>query len=300
MSRVISGIKARILVLALVAAIAFGSGSAYVTLASGPVTYYACLTAGGTLYNVSQQQRDCNKSDTPVYWNQTGQMGPQGPKGDKGDKGDQGLTGPQGLQGPIGLTGPKGDIGATGAQGPVGPQGPKGDQGLQGPAGPVGPAGPKGDTGEQGVPGPAGIQGPAGPQGPKGDQGPVGQQGPQGPAGPQGATGPAGPEGPQGPAGASAASGAQIIANQQTKGIFDDVFDVVATCPTGKQVISGGFRQGLFPLGLPTWMPNQAGGPDITSSAPNSDLTGWRVLGRRGYNTNEQVVEAYAMCVTAP
>jgi hypothetical protein len=99
---------------------------------------------------------DCKANETPIAWNQTGQVGPVGPQGLKGDTGNTGPVGPQGL---------KGDTGNTG---PVGPQGLKGDTGDTGPAGPQGL---KGDTGDTGLVGPTGATGATGSEGPAGAAG---------------------------------------------------------------------------------------------------------------------------------
>lgn len=82
-------------------------------------------------------------------------------------------------------------------------------------------------VGPQGTPGPQGEQGPPGPQGPQGEQGSQGEQGPQGPEGPQG---------PQGPG----LSGFEVATHGEPSG--DSVFVTsIATCPSGKRLIAGGF-----------------------------------------------------------
>ena len=137
-------------------------------------TFYACLTAGGTLNKITtdgNNQPNCTGNSTAVSWNQVGPPGAQGPQGPQGPAGPQGATGPQGPQGQTGATGPqgqKGDTGATGATGATGPQGPQGPAGADGAAGPAGPAGPQGPPGNDGAAGPAGPAGPSGPAGPAG------------------------------------------------------------------------------------------------------------------------------------
>ncbi|HET9002949.1 MAG TPA: hypothetical protein VFN39_03005 [Gemmatimonadaceae bacterium] len=117
--------------------------------------------------------------------------------------------------------------------GPAGTQGPAGPQGEAGPAGPVGPAGPQGEAG------PAGAKGDPGP---KGDTGPAG---PQGAAGPTGAPGPAGPQGPQGPAGSGGLAPSMTVRDSVDipPGRFGRA---IATCPTGRTMIAGGFQFSFF------------------------------------------------------
>lgn len=151
--RRISPISRHLLTIAIVTALAFSAGSAFVAYGNTPgKTYYGCIKAnGGTLYNVNTSaELACKNGDTPVNWNQEG---------------------PQGLQGPAG---PQGEAGVSGADGAVGPMGPQGEQGPMGPAGEQGPPGPQGEPGPVG---PAGLQGPQGPAGATGPQGPSGMAG---------------------------------------------------------------------------------------------------------------------------
>lgn len=98
------------------------------------------------------------------------------------------------------------------------------------------------------VAGPAGPQGEAGPAGAKGDTGPkgdIGPAGPQGVAGPAGAQGPAGPQGPQGPAGTGGVLPATIV--RDSVDIAPGRFGrAIATCPTGKVMLAGGFQFSFF------------------------------------------------------
>ncbi len=128
----------RYLAIALVTLGVFGLGSVANVLADNPVTYYACTTSQGSLYDVGTTRPTCRNGDTVIYWNQVGPAGPQGP---------QGLTGATGLQGPTGATGPQGLTGATGPQGPTGATGPQGLTGATGPQGPTGATGPQGPAG---------------------------------------------------------------------------------------------------------------------------------------------------------
>ena len=142
----------RILVTALLAALAFGSGSAVAAYANQPASeIYACVNNSSGTIKVIGATGTCGTNEIKLVWNTQGPQGLQGP---------QGIPGPVGPQGATGATGPQGDTGATGAQGPQGPQGPKGDQGETGAAGPQGPQGPQGTTGAQGPAGPAGASAP--------------------------------------------------------------------------------------------------------------------------------------------
>jgi len=66
-----------------------------------------------------------------------------------------------------------------------------------------------------------------------------GPAGPQGPAGLPGDTGAQGPQGPAGPAGTAGVSGYEIVRTAGTSSTADLQVQV-ATCPAGKNVVSGG------------------------------------------------------------
>jgi hypothetical protein len=84
------------------------------------------------------------------------------------------------------------------------------------------------------------IQGPAGQQGPIGPVGPVGPVGPMGPQGWLGEPGPQGDPGAQGIQGPAGISGLEVV--QANSGTQDAArIDVFAECPSGKQVLGGGF-----------------------------------------------------------
>ena len=91
------------LAFALVAALAFAAGSAFVARADSPVTYYACLAAkGGALYSVNTGAPPaCGKSDTVISWNQAGPTGPPGPQGEQGPAGPPGPAGPAVVRGAV-------------------------------------------------------------------------------------------------------------------------------------------------------------------------------------------------------
>ncbi len=117
-----------------------GGGTAYATIAGGPVdsggVIHGCYTTqalnGSHVFVLQDSGTNCPKGTTAISWNQQGAAGPAGPAGATGA---EGATGPQG---PIGLTGP---AGPTGSAGPAGPTGAIGPQGVAGPQGPPGPAG---------------------------------------------------------------------------------------------------------------------------------------------------------------
>jgi hypothetical protein len=163
-------------------ALALGAGALLVAVAGvalgaipgagGVLT--GCYGQNGILRMIDSDAGDaCNKSETPISWNQVGPKGDPGPSGPKGDEGEAGAAGPVGPQGP---QGPQGERGPQGELGPMGPEGVKGETGA------TGPQGDKGDAGAVGAQGPQGPQGPEGPQGPKGDTGPQGPEGPPGPS----------------------------------------------------------------------------------------------------------------------
>ena len=106
-----------------------------------------------------------------------------------------------------------------------------------------------------------------GPQGPAGPQGLTGAPGATGPAGAQGATGAQGPAGPEGPAGAGM-SGYEIIWEPVSGTVpAGDTLIGIASCPTGKKVLGGGFVLEGAPLGYV---------PAIMGSYPMNDTT-WRI-----------------------
>jgi hypothetical protein len=118
----------------------------------------------------------------------------------------------------------------------------------------VGPQGPTGPQGFTGAPGPQGATGAQGPQGMPGAQGAPGAQGPQGMPGPQGAPGAQGPQGltgPQGPAGSPGISGYEVVhAEMARTPEWKGYMKGTATCPNGKQVLSGGWSTFCFRPGV--------------------------------------------------
>jgi hypothetical protein len=142
-------------------------------------------------------------------------------------------------------------VSCKGAEGPAGPSGPQGEQGLLGPKGPIGPTGPIGPVGPIGPAGTPGTPGTPGTSGTPGTDGADGADGADGPEGPQG------PEGPEGPQGTPGISGLETIVFVDTLGNKSDgsnaIVSVVSNCPSGKQVLGGGYvlRVDLKGLGTP-------------------------------------------------
>jgi hypothetical protein len=136
------------------------SSVAFVSSASGGLTFSACLNKLGGLYNVTVGlPQSCKSGDIAVSWDQSGPAGTIG------------ATGPTGATGATGLAGANGEAGATGATGPAGPVGPTGATGAVGPTGPQGVAGPTGATGATGAQGLGGAVGATGPTGASGAAG---------------------------------------------------------------------------------------------------------------------------------
>jgi hypothetical protein len=79
----------------LVALVAVVSGTATFAIATnGDQTFYACLTKGGDLTDVSTEAPpECKGNKAPVSWNAEGPPGPMGPQGPQGPAGPQGATG---------------------------------------------------------------------------------------------------------------------------------------------------------------------------------------------------------------
>lgn len=165
---------------------------------------------------------------------------------------------------------------------------------VQGPVGPVGPEGPQGETGPEGPQGPQGEIGPQGPQGAQGPMGPIGPEGPQGPQGPRGETGPEGPQGelgPRGPQGPAGVSGLQRVGVHVDWPASDGIRkELTASCPAGKQVISGSFRIAGMMLA------HNGTGPRVFRSEPNG-YTSWTVAAIRpaGWPSGNTLI-VFAMC----
>ena len=133
------------------------------------------------------------------------------------------------------------------------------------------------------IQGPAGQQGPIGPVGPIGPQGLQGERGLQGEQGPQGLPGQQGIQGIQGPAGIS---GLEIVTansgNQDAARI-----DVSVECPSGKQVLGGGYS--TYGNNLNT---------SITTSGPNGSSQ-WVVTAVTNDYPNPRALwtlQAFAIC----
>lgn len=123
-------------------------------------------------------------------------------------------------------------------------------------------------------------------QGPQGDPGP---QGAPGPVGPQGETGPQGPAGPAGPPGPAGVSGLERLAVQSAIN-SDNIKEVVADCPSGKEVTGGGYFIGGALGQVLAWR-----------SEPRFSPTGWLVTAAEiGTGTDQDwYVVAEALCVDA-
>ena len=85
-----------------------------------------------------------------------------------------------------------------------------------------------------------GAQGPQGEAGPQGSQGLPGTQGAAGPSGPQGTPGSQGPQGAPGTPGPTGMSAYEIV-NTRGQLPANGTVQVVATCPSGKRVLGGGY-----------------------------------------------------------
>ena len=106
----------RVLVLALVATLAFGAGSAVAAYAgASPGEIYACVNNGSGTIKVIGVTATCASNEIKLQWNTQGPQGDPVPPGPKGDTGATGPAGPPGAPGAEGL---------PGAEGPPGPQGP--------------------------------------------------------------------------------------------------------------------------------------------------------------------------------
>lgn len=128
-----------------------------------------------------------------------------------------------------------------------------------------------------GKPGPEGDQGPAGPAGPAGADG---AEGPMGPAGADGATGPAGANGVSGGVTMKAVADIKYLAPGETG-------TATSTCPAGKVVIGGGFKNG----GQVHVINNQPIGTYV-----NGMFNAWEVRGTNT-GTTQANIQVAAVCV---
>ena len=130
------------------------------------------------------------------------------------------------------------------------------------------------------------LEGDRGPRGPRGSMGPMG---PTGPDGQPGGTGPAGPPGGTGPAGPPGMSGYQVVRSELRPGSGSgaNLAYAVATCPSGKKPVGGGFKA----YGSDTVV-------DATLNAPTDDGTGWEVQTYQvGQPSAVYSLQAFAICV---
>jgi hypothetical protein len=163
----------------------------------------------------------------------------------------QSLKGKQGVPGTSGATG---DIGPQGSRGPTGSQGPEGSEGAPGSKGATGA---KGESGAQGAPGPKGE---AGSQGVKGDTGSTGA------TGTKGDTGATGSKGDTGSPGISGYQEVNVVKDFALTTTYKE-YNVVATCPAGKRIISGGY-----------WKPwVSSADTNVIYNGPGANDTAWSV-----------------------
>ena len=115
--------------------------------------------------------------------------------------------------------------------------------------------------------------------------GPQGLAGDPGPQGLPGAPGPAGPPGPPGPVGPSGLQGLQTVSQSVVVPAQSIGFGATAGCPSGTQVISGGFSTNANTI-------------FIYSSVPDLAASGWKATFR---NTGSVPISAlvYALCVNS-
>lgn len=121
-----------------------------------------------------------------------------------------------------------------------------------------------------------------GPQGPKGDTGV------QGPTGATGLPGPTGAQGPAGPAGAAASTGPERYKVVSKSVESNTVLSASVSCPTGYQVVNGGYDVWGYGLDVPT----------VTGSYPDSD--GWSVSIHLPTNSVGRHIDVYAICYAPP
>lgn len=77
--------------LAFMFVLAFIAGAVFITHgALSSVTFFGCLTPGGTLVRIGFTSQPCPGNTTAVFWNQTGPQGPAGPAGPTGPAGPAG------------------------------------------------------------------------------------------------------------------------------------------------------------------------------------------------------------------
>lgn len=142
--------------------------------------------------------------------------------------------------------------------------------------------------GASGARGQTGATGAAGATGATGERGATGTAGPQGIAGPAGQQGPAGETGPTGPAGAAGSdgvSGYEVVESQPVSAEPGRMTDVVAVCPAGKRVISGGYKA-VTQLQPPA---------TVGVNAPDASGNGW-VISAKNTGALAFPISAFAVC----
>lgn len=133
-------------------------------------------------------------------------------------------------------------------------------------------------------------------QGRTGKTGKAGAAGPQGPQGPQGVPGAQGPQGTQGAMGSPGVSGYTVVRNNTVVSAPVNHASVVADCPAGEQVLSGGGGASGAPLGFGGMVTGFEGPTGVDGGSNNA----WEVdmvTSPAGSLTTEDVgVDAVAIC----
>lgn len=133
-------------------------------------------------------------------------------------------------------------------------------------------------------------------QGRTGKTGNAGAAGPQGPQGPQGMPGPQGLQGLQGAMGSPGVSGYTVVRNNTVVSAPVNHASVVADCPAGEQVLSGGGGASGAPLGF-GGMVTGFEGPTSADGGSNNAWEVDMVTSPAGSLTTEDVgVDAVAIC----
>ena len=133
-------------------------------------------------------------------------------------------------------------------------------------------------------------------QGRTGKTGTAGAAGPQGHQGPQGVPGPQGLQGLQGAMGSPGVSGYTVVRNNTVVSAPVNHASVVADCPAGEQVLSGGGGASGAPLGF-GGMVTGFEGPTSADGGSNNAWEVDMVTSPAGSLTTEDVgVDAVAIC----
>ena len=130
----------------------------------------------------------------------------------------------------------------------------------------------------------------------QGRTGKAGAAGPQGPQGPQGVPGPQGLQGLQGAMGSPGVSGYTVVRNNTVVSAPVNHASVVADCPAGEQVLSGGGGASGAPLGFGGMVMGFEGPTGVDGGSNNAWEVDMVTSPASSVTTEDVGVDAVAVC----